>query len=80
MTFRRRLLSSPRSASAALAQVLAEVRGGAGGAAVAEDEDEMARLPGLVDQVGEPTDFRQIDALQLGLEPIQIAVNVNRVA
>ena len=64
----------------ALAQVLAEVAGGAGRSAVAEDEDEVARLPGLVDEVGLMADFRRIDPFQFGVEPVQIADNVNRVA
>jgi hypothetical protein len=56
------------------------VRCRAGGAAVAEDEDEVAGLPSLVNQVGKLADFRRIDALEFEMKPIQILFNVNRVA
>ena len=80
MTFKRRFFVVLEVGEAALAQVFAEVRGRAGGAAVAEDEDEFAGLPGLVNQVGQLADFRQIDALEFAVKPIQVLFNVNRVA
>ena len=48
----------------------------AGRAAVAENKNALAVLPGCVDRVGQPADLRRIEPIQLGLEPFQVVVHL----